>query len=88
MSHVAIQRPRTRSAAARQTSNTHERDLVTNQNVLFRPCLGQTYLLESLFPDLVREQLAICDGGDWRIFGRVKKHSPVAAVGNRQLLAN
>jgi len=29
----AINRPRTRSAAARQVSNTHERDLVTNQNV-------------------------------------------------------
>ena len=29
----AIKRPRTRSTAARQVSNTHERDLVTNQNV-------------------------------------------------------
>jgi hypothetical protein len=29
----AIQRPRTRSVAARQVSNAHERDLVTNQNV-------------------------------------------------------
>jgi len=28
-----IKHPRTRSAAARQVSNTHERDLVTNQNV-------------------------------------------------------
>jgi len=45
----AIKRPRTRSTAARQVSNAHERDLVTNQNVQFRPFLGQTYLLESLF---------------------------------------
>jgi len=30
---LAIQRPRTRSTAARQVSNAHERDLVTNQNV-------------------------------------------------------
>jgi len=29
----AIKRPRTRSTAARQMSNAHERDLVTNQNV-------------------------------------------------------
>jgi len=29
----AIQRPRTRSVAARQVSNAHERDLVMNQNV-------------------------------------------------------
>jgi len=29
----AIKRPRTRSTAARQVSNTHTRDLVTNQNV-------------------------------------------------------
>ena len=29
----AIQRPRTRSAAARQVSNAHKRDLVTNKNV-------------------------------------------------------
>jgi len=29
----AIKRPRTRSAAARQVSNAHERDLITNQNV-------------------------------------------------------
>jgi len=29
----AIKRPRTRSTAARQVSNAHERDLVTNQNV-------------------------------------------------------
>jgi len=27
-----MQRPRTRSAAARQVSNTHERDLVTHEN--------------------------------------------------------
>jgi len=33
----AIQRPRTRSAAARQVSNAHERDLVTYNNVYFRP---------------------------------------------------
>jgi len=33
---IAIKRPRTRSTAARQVSNTHERDLVTNQNVLIR----------------------------------------------------
>jgi len=56
---VAIKHPRTRSTAARQVSNAHERDLVTNQNVEFRPFLGQTYLLESLFPDPVREQLGI-----------------------------
>ena len=30
---IAIKRPRTRSIAARQVSNAHERDLVTNQNV-------------------------------------------------------
>jgi len=30
---AAIKRPRTRSATARQVSNAHERDLVTNQNV-------------------------------------------------------
>ena len=29
----AIKRPRTRSTAARQVSNAHHRDLVTNQNV-------------------------------------------------------
>jgi len=33
----AIQRPRTRSVAARQVSNAHERDFVTNKNVQFRP---------------------------------------------------
>jgi len=44
-------RPRSRSTAARQVSKAHERDLVTNQNVWFRPFLGQTYLLESLFHD-------------------------------------
>jgi len=33
----AIKRPRTRSAAARQVSNAHERDLVTNQIVEVRP---------------------------------------------------
>jgi len=30
---VAIQRPQTRSTAARQVSNAHERDFVTNENV-------------------------------------------------------
>jgi len=30
--------------------------------------------LESLFPDPVREQLAISDRGDWRILCRVKQH--------------
>ena len=30
---LAIKRPRTRSTTARQVSNAHERDLVTNQNV-------------------------------------------------------
>jgi len=29
----AMKRPRTRSTAARQVGNAHERDLVTNQNV-------------------------------------------------------
>jgi len=48
---LAIKRPRTKSTAARQVSNVHERDLVTNHNVLFRPFLGQMYLLESIFPD-------------------------------------
>jgi len=48
---LAIKRPRTKSTAARQVSNVHERDLVTNHNVLFRPFLGQTYLLESIFSD-------------------------------------
>jgi len=63
----AIKRPRTRPTAARQVSNVHERDLVTNQNVKFRPLLGQTYLLESLFSDPVREQLGISASGDRRI---------------------
>jgi len=36
-SAIAIKRPRTRSAAARQVSNAHERDLVTNKNVWFKP---------------------------------------------------
>ena len=45
----ALKRPRTKSTTARQVSNAYERDLVTNQNVQFRPFLGQTYLLESLF---------------------------------------
>ena len=70
----ALKRPRTRSTAARQVSNAHERDLVTNQNVQFRPFLCQTYLLESLFSDPVREQLGISASGDWRILCRVKKH--------------
>jgi len=30
---LTVKRPRTRSAAARQVINAHERDLVTNQNV-------------------------------------------------------
>jgi len=33
---LAIERPRTRSTAACHVSNAHERDLVTNQNVLIR----------------------------------------------------
>jgi len=33
ISNEAIKRPRTRSTAARQVSNAHERDIVTNQNV-------------------------------------------------------
>ena len=67
----AIKRPRRRSAAARQVSNAHERHLVTNQNVYFRPFLGQTYLLESVFfLDPVRE-LGISASGDWRILCRV-----------------
>ena len=45
---LAIKRPRTRSTAARQVGNAYERDLVTNQNVQFRPFASQTYLLESL----------------------------------------
>jgi len=49
-----MQRPRTRSAAARQMSNAHERDRVTNENVRFRPCLGQPYIFESLSFDSVR----------------------------------
>jgi len=44
-----IKRPRTTSAATHQVSNTHKRDHVTNQNVEFRPFLGQTYLLKSIF---------------------------------------
>jgi len=72
--NLAIKRPQTRSTAAREVSNTHERDLVTNQNVYFRPFLGQTYLLESLFFDPVREQLGISASGDWRNLCRVKKH--------------
>jgi len=55
-------------------SNAHERDLVTNKNVEFRSFLGQTYLLESLFPNPVREQLEISDSGDWRILGRIEKY--------------
>jgi len=47
--HRAIKRQRTRSAAVCPVSNAHERDLVTNQNVWFRPFLGQKYLLERLF---------------------------------------
>jgi len=35
MTSRVTHRPRTRSVAARQVSNTHERDLVTNENILF-----------------------------------------------------
>jgi len=69
----AIQRPRTRYAAARQVSNAHERDLVTNNNVYFRPFQFKTYLLNSCFSDPVRGQPAISASGDWRILCRVKK---------------
>jgi len=61
----ARKRPPTRSTAARQVSNAHERYLVTNQNNWFRPFLGQTYLLESLFSDIFREQLGFSARGVW-----------------------
>jgi len=45
---------------ARQVSNGHEPDLVTNKNVQFRPCYSlEAYILESLFADPVRENPAI-----------------------------
>jgi len=65
---AAIKRTRTRSAAARQVSKAHERHLVTHLKVKFGPFLGQTYLLESLFSDPVRERLGISASGDRRIF--------------------
>ena len=57
-SALSEQRPRTRSC------HKSER--------LVWPFLGQTYLLESLFPDPVREQLGILASGDWRILCRVR----------------
>jgi len=79
--HNLIKRPRTRFAAAHQVSNAHKWDLVTNQNVQFRPFLGQTYLWESLFFfDPVREQLGISASGDRRIQCRVKKHWSVTCT--------
>jgi len=54
---TAIKRLRTRSTIARQVSNAHERELVTNQNIWFRSFIGQMYLLESLFSNPVREHL-------------------------------
>jgi len=44
---------------------------------LVQALLGQTYLLGSLFPYPVREQLAISASGDGRILCRVKKHKIV-----------
>jgi len=51
------QRPRTRSCYKSER--------------LVRPFLGQTYLLESLFSDPVREQLGISASGDRTILCRV-----------------
>jgi len=50
LSSRTIQRPRTRSAAARQMSNAHERDLVTNQNIYFGRFQVKHIFWKVLFP--------------------------------------
>jgi len=54
----AIQRPRTSSAAARQVSNAHRRDLVTNKNVWLGP-FGSNVPFGKSFSLSSREQLPV-----------------------------
>jgi len=49
---VAIQRAKTRSAAARQVRNAHERDRMWKR--LVGLCLGQQYMLQSVSSDSLR----------------------------------